>query len=167
MLKLLWCDNPIMDKWRTEMHGNSNVVNPSDCGLVIFSSRIHSANYVTNYLPTVVKFSKALVGAYKGVVENSWLVKEEDFQKVRHLTAGEESVLHLSSPDSRGRRKADLYFLATNQRLSLGLFFSTDKETAEKQDGFTVMFNNDYAGHFTETHFICAHVDAQGEVIAA
>ena len=51
---------------------------------------------------------KSLKGRYNGVMEDSFIMREEDFQKVKHWAANEETVLLLGPCDARDRRPAKL-----------------------------------------------------------
>ena len=86
---------------------------------------------------------KICIGAYKGVLENSFIVTESDFY--HHIEGtdyvlGQESIL-LVEDGHHGEMYASLHYLEQGVRdgehYSLGLLKSVDKSVALEQDAWT------------------------------
>ena len=85
--------------------------------------------------------NKALVGAYAGVTEASYIVNAKNYESIRaagHVD-GQESVLVLGPKIGRdGHRPATLHFLAANRLPEyLGLFVTCLPDVAKACDAYT------------------------------
>ena len=93
---------------------------------------------------------KRVNGVYKGTAEDAWVVNADYFRKlvIGGILRDEESVLVLSTFDSRDRRDAELWFLRGPGELSmtdsivcsvekLGKFGSVTEAEAKSQESYT------------------------------
>lgn len=95
--------------------------------------------------------SKRLTGSYTTlngdkIRETSWIVPAKYIKLIRQsgFIDRQESLLHLSDiTDRKGRRKANLEYLQTNQHVPAGFFGSTTREDAIQSDGYTYDRQND------------------------
>jgi hypothetical protein len=87
-------------------------------------------------------------GCYKGQTENSFVIRESNWNDVRPLCIGEESVLLLSPRFRNGKmygdRLASLLYLWTEHRVvyptwleEIGLFQVASRKEALRSDGWT------------------------------
>lgn len=129
---------------------------------VIFAANKHLANHVSAWLSLNVSFFRPLIGAYKGKQENSWIIRADEFDTVKPLLDGEESILHLGTMNSRGDRKAKLIFMDGSPDVSLGWFRETTKEKAFASEAYTMDFNH-VNGKALSRYWTCVMLDIFGE----
>ena len=90
---------------------------------------------------------KQLKGSYKGQLEDSFITSLETFQKLKHWTLEEESVLVLREPDGWGARPAALQF-RTGEPQPAGYLRACEKLRALKEESWTY-------DPSTDTYYIC------------
>ena len=103
---------------------------------LIFASSYHET-VVRDFLNENRIGFKQLIGSYKGISENSYIVniKHLDFIEQAELFKGEESILLLGENLGRNTRRARLHFLDNSQPdEDLGLLRAVVKEEALAQD---------------------------------
>ena len=80
---------------------------------------------------------KCLIGSYKGLKENAFIVNAKHINDVRQWFEDEESIL-LLGPLIKGKRKATLVYMdGITSKVELGDFNYTSKDYALKQDAWT------------------------------
>lgn len=96
---------------------------------------------------------KPLIGSYKGVIEQSYIINLNDWPTVLDTAAvkNQESILFLGACTSRDRRPAELVYLLDGiPAEGLGTFRSVPEAEAKAQDSWT------YCPQMKE-YFICKH----------
>jgi hypothetical protein len=132
---------------------------------VIFSANRFHANHVSGMLSALQIPFDHLVGCYKGVVENSWIIGEEHLHYVKPLLIGEESILLLANPNSRSQYRATLIFLDGAPSLDLGYMRDVPESEAKAQDAWTYRLIHQNNGVALPYYFVCYHNDKFGEPI--
>ena len=138
--------------------------------MVIWAADNHyKPHEVRGYLSSLgIRFTPML-GSYvmangQRVVEFSYYTNESDFKRVSELHSGQESVLKLSSKDSRNRFKAQLWFRGVDCPVELGRMFSVPVLDASKWgDAWSIPLDGSRDGAIVA--FVCAQVDMFGEAI--
>lgn len=135
--------------------------------MAIFAANTFNPNFVSSYLSASGVWFEHSIGSYEGNIENSWIVKLSDLYKFTFLLEKEESILVLSSPNSRTQYKAKLVFLdEETPDQDLGYFRHVPEKEAKKQDAWTCrMVYNSYAGRIEAWYWVCYFNDIFGEPI--
>ena len=129
----------------------------------------HKPHEVRGYLSSLGIQFTPMLGSYimasgQRVVEFSYCTNEPDFMRVQDLWKGQESVLRLSSKDSRNRFKAELCFCNAIKYIDLGRMFSVPVLDAP-QWGHAWSIPLDGSRNGAIVAFVCAQVDKFGEAI--
>lgn len=75
-----------------------------------------------------------LIGCYKGQLENSYLIRADQFHHVKEYVKGQESVLHVPG-DSR--QPCVLEFVASGKRVSVGPMHKVGPDYAMTRNSWT------------------------------
>jgi hypothetical protein len=132
---------------------------------VIFAANAHKANLINASLAALKIEYRALIGAYQGKQENSWIINYSDLEHVNHLLEGEESLLILESPNSRSQYKSILQFLDGKPSIDLGYAVEVSKDEALASEAYTQDFYVNHVGKVASHYWMTYQLDKFGQPI--
>lgn len=137
------------------MHNQHLKQDNTDYPKVIFAANKFHANHVTSFLQANHIGFQACIGSYEGEQENSWIINQKDFERVKPLLIGERSILELSRKDVTQDYSATLIYLADERRESIGKMVQVSEKEAKQELGWTSRFMPSFGKDSEVTFFIC------------